>query len=192
MARHSAAAGRQGHGGAAGAVLAAAGCGQLPRTAHHSGGRQLRRRHRQRCAGVSECFRADSRWCGGACNMEQAEGGRLGGRKQARGRRHRPGAVHGHHAGGQQRDRRAGRAVLSAPARGLLQRYSVRDSRWALRRSNSAGRQGMASAGRSACGRRGGAADMAKPVRCRRSAGQQRPRGAHDPAARPFRRTAPR
>ena len=144
--------------------LAAAGCGQLPRTAHHSGGRQLRRRHRQRCAGVSECFRADGRWHSGPCDMEQAEGGRLGGRKQARGRRHRPGAVHGHHAGGQQRDRRAGRAVLSAPARGLLQRYSVRDSGRALRRSNGAGRQGMAGAGRAACGRRGGAADMAKPV----------------------------
>ena len=132
--------GRCRHGGAACAVLAAAGGGQLQRTAHRDRGRQLRRGDGQRGGGISNTVWADVGRRRRAQHVEQAEGGRAGRGEQNCGRQRRARAVHDHHAGGQQRHRRAGRAILPAAAGGLLQRCAARGRGRKIRRGDDAGR----------------------------------------------------
>ena len=192
MAGHSAAAGRCRHGGAARAVLAAAGSRQLQRAAHRGRGRQLRRGDGQRGGGVPNAVWADGGRCRRAQHMEQAEGGRAGGGQQDRGRQRRARAVHDHHAGGQQRYRRAGRAILPAAAGGLLQRCAARGRGRQIRRGHHAGCQGVAVPRRTDGGRHRRASDVPKPVRRRAGTRIQRPRCAHGQPARARRRAAPR
>ena len=94
----------------------------------------------QRGGGISNAVWADVGRRRRAQHVEQAEGGRAGRGKQNCGRQRRARAVHDHHAGGQQRHRRAGRAILPAAAGGLLQRCAARGRGRKIRRGDDAGR----------------------------------------------------